>query len=514
MPVPPPRVIPESLDYAAFDFESLRLRLYNLIGSVFPQWTDREIASLGNLLVELMAFTGDVLGFYLDASARESKLATATLRQSIIHLARQLGYRPASNRIATVAVTLSTAVDHADLILLPPDPTNPARRNVARCATVGENKIEFQLLAVATLSTGGNSVVATFEHATSHMEQVGSSGKPLQSFTLDRTPYVDGTLAVTDISGQWTEQETLLDSGPTDRHYTVLVDHNDRATVAFGDGVLGAIPKGQIRFVYKTGGGAAGNVSPGTITKVTGSFTDQAGRPIPLTCTNAQAASGGIDRESGSRIKLLAPLARRAPRTTVAREDFEIHALLLAGVGRALMLTSNEDAGIDENTGQLYIVPAAGGALSPALQQEVVTQVTETYPTMPSFEVSVIGALYKTVNVYAVIHPAAGASGLRDAIVAALTEFFRPTTEEGTPNTLVDFGWNMQNAQGVPDPALAISDVRNVVRDVAGVRKLGAGSSGFTLNGADADVVLRLQEFPVLGEVTLVNGDNPAVPLP
>jgi nucleoside-diphosphate-sugar epimerase len=41
------------------DFDSLRLRLQNLVRSVFPEWTEFNVASLGNLLVELYAFVGD-----------------------------------------------------------------------------------------------------------------------------------------------------------------------------------------------------------------------------------------------------------------------------------------------------------------------------------------------------------------------------------------------------------------------------------------------------------------------
>jgi len=64
--------LPESVDYTDKDFDALRARLIALIKSVFPDWTDFDVASFGNLLVELYAYVGDVLTFYQDNLARES----------------------------------------------------------------------------------------------------------------------------------------------------------------------------------------------------------------------------------------------------------------------------------------------------------------------------------------------------------------------------------------------------------------------------------------------------------
>ena len=46
-------LLPLNLDYTDKDFASLRTRLFALIASVFPDWTDREVSNFGNILVEL-----------------------------------------------------------------------------------------------------------------------------------------------------------------------------------------------------------------------------------------------------------------------------------------------------------------------------------------------------------------------------------------------------------------------------------------------------------------------------
>ncbi len=76
------------VDYTDLDFDSIRLRLIGLVKESFPEWTDFAVASFGNILLEMYALVGDVLSYYLNAQARESRLATATQRKNVIVLAR------------------------------------------------------------------------------------------------------------------------------------------------------------------------------------------------------------------------------------------------------------------------------------------------------------------------------------------------------------------------------------------------------------------------------------------
>lgn len=97
---------------------------------------------------------------------------------------------------------------------------------------------------------------------------------------------------------------------------------------------------------------------------------------------------------------------------------------------------------------------------------------------------------------------------MRARIVESLVAYFRVTEPDGTPNRRVDFGFNLKDAEGNPVGEIAWSDVFNVIRDTEGVRKIGDAPGDLTLNGLPADVRLRVQEFPVLGTVTLTNGDT------
>jgi hypothetical protein len=70
------------------DFDSIRLRLQSLVRSVFPDWTDFNLASFGNILIELYVVVGEVLTYYQDNQAGESRLLTATQRKNILALCK------------------------------------------------------------------------------------------------------------------------------------------------------------------------------------------------------------------------------------------------------------------------------------------------------------------------------------------------------------------------------------------------------------------------------------------
>ena len=498
-------LLPSSLDMTDKDFDALRLRLIALARSVFPDWSDFAVASFGNVLLELYAFVGDVVGYYLDNQARESRLVTATQRKNVIALARMLGYKLHGARAATAEAVFSLARASSADVRIPAG-------TVVRTREVTE-PVRFQLLADVVIPAGALQATGVVENSKTWVQLFDSRGLADLDIILDHTPYLDASVAVSAANGTFVEKESLLGSGPNDRHFVVLVDQNDRATVRFGNGTSGAPPTGTVTVAYKTGGGAAGNVDAGRIVVVEGTFTDAHGRAAQVSVTNPEPASGGTDRQSVASAKLLAPESLRTLTRSVTREDFEVNARRVPGVARALMLTSNEDPTVPENSGVLYVIPQGGGLPTPALKNLVLLQVTEVYPATLTFQVSVQNPVYKKVDVEARIYLRQGhaAATVRERVKANLAAMFRVSEADGTPNPLVDFGFNVKDADGNPSGEVAWSDVFNVIRDTEGVRKIGDLHGDLKLSGLPADVKLAIKEFPVLGTVTLVNGDTGGV---
>ena len=497
-----------NLDYTDKDFDALRARIFNLISGVFPTWTARQIANFGNILVESFAFVGDVVGKYQDNQANESRWSKATQRKNLIALAKLIDFEANTATASQVDVTLSIPATVAGSV------TILAGTIVrTRSATV---PVIFRLLADAVISAGLTSVTdQTAENAEPQEDVFTSPGTSNLELVLGVVPYIDGSSVISAGNGVFTEVDNFLNSMSTDRHFTVTVDQNDRATIRFGDGVVGQIPTGTITVSYKTGGGAAGVVEANTVLTIEGTFTDEFGTGVTVSVTNPAASTPATNRDTVEQIRQNAPLSIRVLNRTVAREDYEINALKLPEVARALMLTSNEDAAIGENAGFLFVIPVGGGLPTAQLKADVLEQVTVTFPSTLTFFLTVADPLFLTVNVQSTVFLDTGQdpATVRSRIEANLATFFESERPDGTLNPDIDFGFNFLEASGDPDGRLPWSDVFNVIRDTSGVRKIDDGPDGLLLNGVREDVTLLLREFPELGTIDLRNGATGGGPL-
>lgn len=513
-----------SLDYTDRDFDAVRKRLRNLITSVFPTWTDDNVANFGNILIEEYAFVADIIGKYQGAAARETRWTQATQRKNILSLVAMIGYEPTGIGAATVTETFTLLSGPAAA-----DVTIPAGSTVSTL-DVG-TPVSYQLLADLVILAGATTEQATVENSSFSEDAFSSTGLPYQAFALTQTPYIDVTAVVTAADGVYVLVPNFLNSGPTDRHYVLSVDSSARATVTFGNGVLGAIPQGAVTIDYKIGGGSAGRVDAGTLTQLNGSYTDGHGNAVQIGVTNAGPSDGGVDSQTIQQIQQLAPLSvRQAGGRTIAREDFEIVARLVPGVARALMTTSNEDPGVAENRGILYLVPPGAGVI-PQSTIDAVTSALAANPSASCFFTSVRGAPYLVNNIFATIYRAPNVTNAaaKASAIAALQSLFadtitplsifradgsvwanpsaaNPNPDAGLSNPLIDFGYNLQNATGLPLGSLAWSNVFEAISAAPGIRKVGAGALDVTINGARADVPIGVNQFPILGSVQLVDG--------
>lgn len=496
-------ITPSLLDYTDKDFTSLKARLEKLAKSAFPNWTDFSIAAFGNYNIELYAHVGDVLGFYLDAQAGETRWSTAQLRKNVLALVKLIGYKPKTATASKVDVKITLAA-------VPAADVNFVAGTVFK--TPASPQVRFELTDDAVIPAGTNppEITVTAANWTSQFEAFAATGLPNQAVILGYTPFLEEGLYVSDAQGVFTAVDSFLDSKSIDRHFTLTVGSGQRAVLRFGNGTSGALPVGTINVFYKTGGGAAGIVEPETVTLIEGSFSDNLNNPVTVTVTNPEKSTVATDAETTAQIKENAPRAIRALNRTVAREDFEINAEQVPGVARALMMTSNEDIAIPENSGRLYVIPVGGGIPTQDLKDAVLEMVTVTKPCTLTFNVGVYDPVYLTVAITAKVFLKSGVSAAtaKTAIQTGLTNWFALNNADGSRNTRVDFGFNYKKQDGDPANEIALTTLMDIVASAPGVRKIGDISSDFLVNGKHSDLDLPANTFPRLGTVTLINGDT------
>ena len=88
----PKKYVP--IKYTSREFATIKADLLDYVRRYYPQtYKDFSEASFGSLMIDTVAYIGDILSFYLDYQANESFLHTAVEYNNIVKLGRQLGYR-------------------------------------------------------------------------------------------------------------------------------------------------------------------------------------------------------------------------------------------------------------------------------------------------------------------------------------------------------------------------------------------------------------------------------------
>lgn len=80
------------IDYIAKDYASFRRLMLDRLSMIMPDWSERNPADLGIVLVDILAYAADYLSYYQDAVTTETYLGTARKRVSVRRHARLLDY--------------------------------------------------------------------------------------------------------------------------------------------------------------------------------------------------------------------------------------------------------------------------------------------------------------------------------------------------------------------------------------------------------------------------------------
>jgi len=105
-----------NVSYTNKDFSSLKDSLINYTKSYFPNsYRDFNETSPGMMLIEMSAYVGDVLNFYIDQQYREMMLPLAEERRNILNIAKMMGYKVKPVVPSYVNLTFTSEVEASTL---------------------------------------------------------------------------------------------------------------------------------------------------------------------------------------------------------------------------------------------------------------------------------------------------------------------------------------------------------------------------------------------------------------
>lgn len=357
-----------NIDYTSRDYASLREDLITVVKERIPTWSATDPADVGLAIVEAFAYLGDITSYYTDRVLNEAYLTTATQRQSILDIARMLGYSPStampavigSLRVTNTAsspVTIYTGTQFVCNVL-----DGGVSRTVTFEVQAGNGLSVWSAVDSVVVPPNGSVTVRAVQGNTAYQKLLGvSDGSADQQFEIPTASLLESSLSVASgvIAGYsgasqnvdpqygYTRYgETLWDAGPfiytrrvglgsstpTTRDFTLILDA-DAAYIRFGDGVNGSIPPKdhKIYATYRTGGGSFGNVPSGT--RFVG--------PSGLYAVALSDGFGGTNYEPNDSIRRNASAAFRTGNRAVTKRDFADLARTFPGVFKAQARANN-----------------------------------------------------------------------------------------------------------------------------------------------------------------------------
>lgn len=282
-------------DYAGL-VEQLKAHVKQTRPDLFSDFTD---ASLGLLLIEMLATVGEIVSFGQDAAVSETFLATCRRYDSALAFAKSVGYVP---RPYTAATATMRSLEFPTALLI-------YGGSILKGESLrGDNGLTYEVAEDYTISPNQGVVRLLVVEGTSHEETFVLSSQRSQTVTSS-APRVAGDsweVWVGDTSvpaNLWTETDSVLLETTASQTYDVSFDAEGRVIIRFGDGSAGAVPSGVATLRYRTCNGSAGNAPAKSIR---GNLRVAVATPVPSTTTvqfenyETQATTvGGTQLQSG-----------------------------------------------------------------------------------------------------------------------------------------------------------------------------------------------------------------------
>ena len=189
-----------NVNYLNKDFGQLKASLINYAKAYFPDtYRDFNESSPGMMLMEMSAYVGDVLSFYIDKQYQEMLLPLAEERRNVLNMAKMFGYQVKPIVPAHVDLTIKSQVNSVEGAESTVDYSDAAifDAGIQVTSTTNTNLI-FETLEPVDFTITGSTDLDTF--------QISDDTGLITSYTLSRT--------VKAVSGE-TKTRTFLVGAPT-----------------------------------------------------------------------------------------------------------------------------------------------------------------------------------------------------------------------------------------------------------------------------------------------------------
>ena len=316
--------------FTNLDFNDLRTQIKNYLRSN-SSFTDFDFeGSNFSILIDTLAYNSYITSYNTNMAVNESFIDSATLRENVVSLARNIGYVPRSKKSSTAKVNFSV------------DITGKPVQSV---------KLHKGIVAVGSIS-GGNYIFSIPDDVTSTPDPSGivsfnelsiyegtyltktfkvNDSLPNEKYIIPNENIDTSSIRVTvtsNIVENYVPYTNIFDVNKDSRLFLVQEIEDEKYQILFGDNTLGKKPKDgstvEVSYIVTNGieGNDAANFNfSGKLTYMLGGIETSIDDGVSSLST-LQASENGDDIESIDNIKYLAPRVYASQYRAVTPNDY------------------------------------------------------------------------------------------------------------------------------------------------------------------------------------------------
>ena len=425
--------------FTNLDFDQIKTQIkdYLRANSNFTDF-DFEGSNL-SVLIDALSYNTYISAFNSNLVVNESFLDSATLRENVVSLARNIGYVPRSKSAARASISFNvTANSTSPSMTLQPGLVCVGRSN--------DSDVVFSISEEITATTTVNSGIATasFGSATSPIEVLEGTfltsqfivdGSLEQRFVLDNANIdTSSIVAYVGTPGVLGKQYKMIDNivGISSISDTYLIQEvqDERYELLFGDGIFGRKPENGavITVQYVVTSGSDGNGPE--LFNFAGNLLGNNGQVITPstipTINTISAASNGGDIESVDSIKYFAPRLYSSQYRAVTARDYESIVQTIYPNTESVSVVGGEEVDPPQfGTVLITIKPKNGEFVSDFDKTQILTKLKSYSLTGINQKIVDLQVLYVEVEsfIYYDSTKIATVNDLKSKIVSALTTY-------------------------------------------------------------------------------------------
>ena len=431
--------------FTSLDFDQIKAQIKDYLRAN-SNFTDFDFeGSNFSVLIDTLAYNTYINAFNANLVANESFLDSATIRENVVSLARNIGYVPRS-KTASVATIKLGDIEISDNLADPQIPFITLRAGLVCVGSANNSTYRFSIpedITSTRMVTINGKRYAQFDDNISVHEGTLLSRLFLvdtsidQRFILD-TPNIDSSTIRAYVKGindsgigrKYSAVDNILNIDNKSEIYLMQEVQDEKYELMFGDGLFGRkLENNQTitaRYIVtdgETGNGASEFSFQGT-------FSNQVGALIQpndnVTVTTVQSSSNGAEVEDLASIKYFAPRIYSAQYRAVTPRDYEAIIQTIYPKTESVAVVGGEELDPPQfGRVQISIKPKNGTYVSDFDKQQIKNKLKSYAIAGINSQIVDLKILYVEIDstVYYNTSQIADSSTLRTTIIGALNQY-------------------------------------------------------------------------------------------